>query len=159
AAGVIFVTSLLIASCAGLHEFNEEYCGGACPLGAKVCKNPTMMALAHDLDHLEDHIEKDGSATIKVPDVRGQARVTKYREEIEKVMAEDLTNFSETLQGRLARDDQAFFAQAVSLGAAVSSPAAVRRIPRNTLVGTNTSPTTSEVNQLIQVEAPATPGV
>src|SRR5262245_38318170 len=106
--GVVLLVSLLLASCASLYVDREDSCEGAdCGHGAKVCTKPTMMALACDLDHLEDHIEKYGSAIIKVPDVWGQARLTKYREEFEKVMEPEKDAFNESLQGRLSRDDQA----------------------------------------------------
>src|SRR5262245_16143965 len=54
---------------------------------AKVCQKPTVHALAADLDKLEKHIEKYGSVVAKQPDVWGQARLTKYREEFEQQMA------------------------------------------------------------------------
>jgi hypothetical protein len=74
-----------------------------------------MMSLASDLDHLEKHIDWYGSVTAKVPDIWGQQRLTKYREEIENEFAKDLTSFTPYLQGSLSRSDQAFFANATTL--------------------------------------------
>src|SRR5262249_15577034 len=116
-----------------------------CKAKAKVCENPTMMALAQDLDHLEKHVEKYGSVVIKQPDVWGQARLTKYREEFEREMASDLKSFQVLLQGSTIRQDQAFFANATALSAAISGPGAVTTFPRGTLptpTGTTLQPTT-----------------
>ena len=86
-----------------------------------------MMALGQDLDHLEKHIDWYGSVVPKVPDIWGQARLTQYREEFEEVMHEELTGFNLSLQGSLARSDQAFFAQANALSLASRAPAAGHR--------------------------------
>ena len=67
-------------------------------------------ALACDLDHLERHIDWYGSVVAKVPDVWGQARLTKYREEFELLMAADKDTFKLNLQGSLGRSDQTYFA-------------------------------------------------
>jgi hypothetical protein len=94
--------------------------GELCRDHAKVCKNPSMMALGHDLDHLERHIEWFGSVVPKVPDVWGQARLTRHREEFEAEMATNMKLFDETLQGSLARTDQSYFLQAVALSTAAA---------------------------------------
>ncbi|HTQ38830.1 MAG TPA: hypothetical protein VMJ32_07370, partial [Pirellulales bacterium] len=86
----------------------------------EVCKEPTVEALAHDLDKLEGHIEKYGSVVAKQPDVWGQARLTRYREEFEQQMASQLTSFATTLQGAVSESDQAYFADAFALSAAAS---------------------------------------
>ncbi len=86
-----------------------------------LCKDPTMKALAHDLDHLESHIDWYGSVTAKVPDIWGQARLTQYREDFEDQMKLQLTAFSVKINGSLARSDQAFLAYAETLGIAASA--------------------------------------
>ena len=68
------------------------------------------------------------------PDVWGQARLTKHREEFEKEMQGDLGNFKEKLNGSLTRADSAFFSQAVALGIAAQ--------PRR---GSSTSTNTNQV--------------
>src|SRR5262245_39157077 len=59
----------------------------------KLLEDPTMMSLAHDLDCVEKHIEWYGSVVAKTPDVWGQARLTKHREEFEQQMVADLGAF------------------------------------------------------------------
>jgi hypothetical protein len=83
-----------------------------------------MCAFANNLDHLEKHIEKFGSVVVKQPDVWGQARLTKHREEYEKVMEQEKCLFDDTLQGSLSRTDQAYFADAFALSAAISGQSA-----------------------------------
>jgi hypothetical protein len=85
-----------------------------------VCETPTVEALAHDLDKLEANVEKYGSVVAKQPDVWGQARLTKYREEFEQQMAAQLNQFGPTLQGSVSESDQAYFADAFALSAAAS---------------------------------------
>ena len=127
---------LLTASCGHFHDLHMQFLDGDTELCANsgddsACagKPPSMMSLGHNLDCLERQIEQNGSVVIKVPDVWGQARLTKYREEFEEQMALELPKFQDSLQGRLAREDQAFFAQANSLSAAISGDAAVAKIP------------------------------
>lgn len=91
--------------------------------------NPSMLELASDLDHLERHIDEFGSVTAKVPDVWGQARLTKYREEYEKEMEPLKDKFQETIQGSIARSDQAFLTSAMTLSAAASGNVAVANPP------------------------------
>src|SRR5947209_3970626 len=89
----------LSATCASLALFAacshfqggpmDEFAGvDGCPPGTagdcpgcdpKVCKDPTVMNLARDLDHLERHVDWFGSVVAKVPDVWGQARLTQHR--------------------------------------------------------------------------------
>ncbi|MBA4062898.1 MAG: hypothetical protein C0501_04165 [Isosphaera sp.] len=92
--------------------------GGDCHVHVKACKHPTVMALAHDLDHLEKHIDWYGSAVAKVPDVWGQARLTQYREEFEQQMAAQLGQFSVKLAGSTSRSDQSYLAYAMAISAA-----------------------------------------
>jgi hypothetical protein len=82
---------------------------------------PTVKDLAHDLDLLERHIEKCGSVVAQHPDVWGQARLTKHRQDFEDQMAKELGTFSLTLQGSLARSDQAYAADALSLSNAAAA--------------------------------------
>jgi hypothetical protein len=84
----------------------------------KLGKDPSMHALAHDLDHLEKHLDWHGSVVAKTPDVWGQARLTQYREEFEKEMAGELNKFNAGIQGSVARTDQAFFSSSLALSMA-----------------------------------------
>ncbi len=91
-----------------------------CAGGAKVCQKPTIRALAHDLDELESHVERYGSVVPKQPDVWGQARLTRHREQFEKEMETEFGKFSDSLQGSLSRSDQAYVADSFALSAAIS---------------------------------------
>lgn len=93
-----------------------------CADKAKVCTKPTVLALARDLDMLEKLIEKYGSIVTKQPDIWGQARLTRHREEFETQMAAELTTFVPSLQGTLSVTDQAYVADATALSAAVTRP-------------------------------------
>ncbi|MFL5328685.1 MAG: hypothetical protein ACJ8C4_07195 [Gemmataceae bacterium] len=105
-----------------------------------MCHRPTVAALAKDIDSLERHIERYGSIVAKQPDIWGQARLTKYRAEFEKEMFAEFGNFKETLQGSVSRSDQAYFANALALSAAISGEQAGAFAPRSRVaVQNNTS--------------------
>ena len=95
-------------------DFFDDCCNGR----AKVCKSPTVEALAQDLDKLDRHIERYGSVIAQHPDVWGQARLTRYREEFEQQMRLEMQNFTNTLQGSVSFSDQAYLADAFALSAA-----------------------------------------
>jgi hypothetical protein len=125
ALGLIAVASLplILSACRTCDMMSRCGDGGEdeCPGHAKVCEKPTVRALAHDLDHLESHIERYGSVTIQHPSVWGQARLTKHREDFEKQMALELPNFTATLNGAVSRSDQAYFTNAFALSSAASA--------------------------------------
>jgi hypothetical protein len=113
----------LLSACQMSHV--TQSCGDEeCHEHAKICHNPTMHALACDLDCLEAHIDKYGSVVAMQPSVWGQARLTKYRDEFEKEMFKDYTKFAESLQGSVSRSDQAYFANAMAISGAISTPPA-----------------------------------
>ncbi len=116
---------LLLTSCQLLPLAQDGDCLGTddCHGRAKVCTSPTVQALACDLDRLERHIEKYGSVVAQHPDVWGQARLTKHREDYENQMSAELDKFTFTLQGSLARSDQAYAADAFALSSAAAAAA------------------------------------
>jgi hypothetical protein len=126
------IASLLLSSCQPfvigrtVEQFSEDGSGER----ARIAEMPTIQMFARDLDTLERHIEQYGSVVAKQPDVWGQARLTKYRDEYEQTMAAQLGNFQFTLQGQVSGSDQAYFADAFALGAAASSSAATIQRPR-----------------------------
>jgi hypothetical protein len=126
ALGLIAAASFAIAlSSCQMCDITKNCSGdGDCPGHARVCEKPTVRALASDLDALESHIERYGSVVIQHPAVWGQARLTKHREDFERIMVKDLCNFNLTLQGSLARSDQAYFTNSLALGVAASGPQA-----------------------------------
>lgn len=88
------------------------------------CKYPPVEDLAKEIDYLEHEIETYGTVVPKQPDVWGQARYTKHRQEVERVLSAQLWSFQDTLQGALSRSDSAALAIAMSIGKADSSAAA-----------------------------------
>lgn len=87
-----------------------------------VLSKPTLYSAARDLDHLEELIDWRGSVTAAAPSVWGQARLQQYREDFEAQMKDDLGGFKESLQGALARSDQAFLLNATAISAAIETP-------------------------------------
>lgn len=113
--------AMLLSACQ-LSGLTGKNCGEeGCPGRARVCDEPTIRALAHDLDALEAHIEKYGSIVVQQPSVWGQARLTAHRQQFEIEMAKELPNFAATLNGTLSRTDQAYFINALALSNAASS--------------------------------------
>ncbi|HYH67404.1 MAG TPA: hypothetical protein VD866_22085 [Urbifossiella sp.] len=147
-AGLI-VLAFSLSSCKHGWVPKGDSCAGdgGCPPKAAVCTHPTVHALAHDLDHLEKHIEFFGSVVPKAPDVWGQARLTQHREEFEERMKVELDTFGIKLNGNLARADQAFFAQSVALGIAASPTAPVRTFETT---AENTKSSENSINNVIQ---------
>ena len=87
----------------------------------KAPKDPCVEDLAREIDWLEHKIETFGTVVPKQPDVWGEARMTKHRQETERILAAKLESFDETLQAAIRRSDQSFLATALTLNAA-SSP-------------------------------------
>lgn len=85
--------------------------------------------LAEQIDELERHIDTYGTVVAKSPDVWGEARLTKYRVEYEKVMGAEASKFEATINAAISRSDQAFLLNAMSLQAAVSGNAPVGGAP------------------------------
>lgn len=110
------------------------------------CKTPSVEALAEHIDWLEQHIDNYGSVVAKQPDVWGQARMMKHRQEYEEEMYAQLNQFQLTLNGTLSRSDNSYLAMAVSLGAAIDGTSRARvRVP---------SADSSTVNQVQVLDAP-----
>ena len=85
--------------------------------------DPSVEMLAAEIDWLEKHIDNYGTVVPKQPDVWGQARLTKHRQEFEKVMFNELGNFNLLVNGTISRSDSAFLANAFALSAAVGGGA------------------------------------
>lgn len=86
-------------------------------------KTTTIEKLACEIDILERHVEECGSVVTKQPDVWGQSRLTKFRQEYENQLFQQLGAFKETINATIRRSDQAFFASAMGLQAAAGGAA------------------------------------
>lgn len=140
--------ALALASCVPIGLRSLTSCDGPCAK-RKCCDNATMMALARDIDGLDKHIDWYGSVVAKQPDVWGQARLTQHREQFEQEMYKQFAKFEPSLQGSLARTDQAYLASAFALSAAVSGRQAGAFAPRPRVVVNNSTA------QGVKTEAPA----
>lgn len=109
----LLASLLAVSACATWES------GPAALPAARVCAQPSMSALAADLDQLEAQIDVHGSVVAKQPDVWGQARLTQARQEFEAELAKELDKFGVKLSGSLQRTDQSYLASALALSAAL----------------------------------------
>ncbi len=80
----------------------------------------SMERVAIKLDHMEHKIGKDGTVVVKVPDVWGESRLTKHRQEFERIMAQKVDQFEILMNASIQRSDQAYLANALAIQAAAS---------------------------------------
>lgn len=83
---------------------------------------PSVERVAGEIDWLEHKVETFGTIVPKQPDVWGEARLTKYRRQVEVELAKRLDDFGATLQGSIRRSDQSLLTAALTLNAAAASP-------------------------------------
>ncbi|AMV29127.1 hypothetical protein VT84_32330 [Gemmata sp. SH-PL17] len=146
--GAALALPLALAACQTLIK-PPEPCGDTGGLTPACHKDPTLEAVASDIDHIEKHIDLWGSITTKHPDVWGSARMTKYQQDVETIFALELKNPAKidekvtAFQGARARADQAFLAQAVAINAAFSGRQAALLDPNPVTVVTGTRTLTS----------------
>lgn len=81
-------------------------------------QDPCVEEVAAEIDWLEHQVETFGTVVPKQPDVWGEARLTKHRQEVERELAKRLDKFGPTLQGSIRRSDQSFLSAALTLNAA-----------------------------------------
>ena len=112
--GALAVTSIVVATMAPVRSHAGPW-----------RKMSSVEKLATEIDRLECHIENYGTIVAKQPDVWGQSRLTKYRQDFEYIMAQRLDKFAETINASIARSDQAFLASALALQSAASGTPAV----------------------------------
>ena len=83
-----------------------------------------MECLAENIDWLEHHVDTYGSVVAKQPDIWGEARLTKHRDEYERMMFTRLGEFGPTINASFSQSDSSFLAQAIALSAAATGGAA-----------------------------------
>jgi len=79
--------------------------------------------LASQIDWLEHYLDAYGTVVAKHPDVWGESRLTRHREEYERQMADQLGAFDVRMNASLRRSDQSFLGMAMALQAAAGAPA------------------------------------
>jgi hypothetical protein len=118
---------LAVGGCAGIEGFSRsgDFEAGVSRVpgpvgpaaGAASAEPPIdMQELASQVTSLEDQIHLYGSVTVKQPDVWGDADLMGYIQEYEQVMINRLGDFKDTIQGYIARSDQADLQSMTSLG-------------------------------------------
>ena len=85
--------------------------------------------LAAEIDWLEHHIDAYGSIVAKQPDVWGQSRLTRHRDEYEDQMRRQLGQFTERTTAALRRSDQAYLGMALALQSASGRRRAAQDVP------------------------------
>ena len=96
--------------------FKETYHGTP----PQVCCDGAVECLAENIDWLEHHIDRYGSIVAKQPDIWGEARLTKHRDEYERMMYRELNQFEFKLNAAITQSDSSFLAQALALSEAAS---------------------------------------
>ncbi|GAA4454013.1 hypothetical protein [Novipirellula rosea] len=102
----------------------------------------SVLHLASELTRIEDEIRRNGSITVKAPDVWGDANLMSSIQEYESVMADSVNDFDEVLSAYLARSDQAEFQSATGVAAGAAGGFAAD-------TGAPTPLTQQQVNQLV----------
>lgn len=82
----------------------------------------TVSELCCRLDCIAEELRDDGLVLLKQPDVFSQARMTRFRTDVDNQMSSDLSNFHLVLAARINRLDSATMTSATALGAALAAP-------------------------------------
>lgn len=115
--------SLVAAAIEASRAVADPPCDFFHAVGPKRCDNtPSVENLARSIDCVEDQINTYGTVVAKQPDVWGESRLTRHRDEYEKEMAKELDNFQVRLSAALSRSDEAFFGAAAALSSAATAP-------------------------------------
>ncbi len=80
-----------------------------------------VMCLARQITVIEDDLRRDGTITVKKPDVWGNGNLMYFLQEFDRLLAGRTNEFAETLQGYVARSDQAELQSTTALAAALGS--------------------------------------
>ncbi|PHS18452.1 MAG: hypothetical protein COA78_02175 [Blastopirellula sp.] len=83
-------------------------------------KDNVVERLASEIDWLEHHLDHYGTVVAKHPDVWGESRLTRHREEYEKLLEAEMGKFEVLINGALRRSDQSFLGMAFALQAAAT---------------------------------------
>ena len=76
---------------------------------------------ANEVDRLERELNQTGTVVIKAPDIWGESRLTKHRQEFEKEMEKQIGEFQLLLNANIRRSDQAYLASALAIQAVAGS--------------------------------------
>ena len=143
---------------AGHHDFWDAAFGRRHRDIKEPINGDTMLEVARDLTMLEDDIRRDGSITVKKPDVWGDGNLIASIQEYERLMAlNDNTvfdkRFSESVQAYIARSDQGEFLSATAIGQALSGA------PAPSVSALNIMPTSSGTTNAFSLISSPSQGV
>jgi hypothetical protein len=116
ATGLVVLSSVLHAG-----DIYKPFRAIAAPLQAAHRENPNVgkdqaiEQLANQIDWLEHHVDAWGTVVAKHPDVWGQSRLTRYRDEYERQMATQIGLFQVRMNAAISRSDQAYLGMAMAL--------------------------------------------
>lgn len=151
----LFTAAVVAAACL-LPTPGEA--GNPFRFGRRQTKTATE-CLAEAIDDLEEELNEDGTVVAKAPDVWGEARLMKHRQEFERQLSAEIDKFSLHLNAAISRTDRAFLANALAISAALGgrteelvAPDGTRSPQSPGNVTANISTTTTEA------ETPSQPG-
>lgn len=98
------------------------------------CEVGAIEELAENIDWLEHHIDKYGSVVAKQPDIWGEARLTKHRDEYERMMFGELNQFRATINASISQGDSAFLAQAIAISNAAAGAVSVPEVTNSNAI-------------------------
>ena len=112
-----------------------------------VCEDSHIDILAENIDWVEHHLDRYGSIVAKQPDIWGEARLTKHRDEYERMMHRELNQFQFKLNAAISQTDSSYLAQTLALtNVATDGNASIPKITRssaNTAIAFNNSTDTT----------------
>jgi hypothetical protein len=118
-----------------------------------ITRHDPVLALARDVTVIEDDLRRDGTITVKQPDVWGDGNLMHFLQEFDALLAVRTQSFDETLQAYIARSDQAELQSTTQLAAALGGNG-----PADS--GSSTSAATSTtVVQGKELEQPSADGI
>lgn len=118
----VWIVVLFISGCASLKSIRDGDIRDQV-FGTRqdhVPANDSLLLAAKELTQLEDEVRRNGSITIKQPDVWGDANLMSSIQEHDWLMQATVDDFTETIQAYIARSDQAALHSETALGLAVN---------------------------------------
>lgn len=122
----------------------------------KPAPETATIQLARTLDDLEKKLNKHGTVVAKAPDIWGEARLTKHRQEFEREMEKQVGKFELRLNAAISRSDQALLSSAFAISAFGGGATSTSASPP--LDFTNIQNLVPGINQTSDTEPPAEPG-
>lgn len=92
---------------------------GGLPFFKKSRPKTCLEQAAIEVDRLERELHQTGTVVIKAPDIWGESRLTKHRQEFEREMEKQITKFELLINANIRRTDQAYLANALAIQAAL----------------------------------------